>query len=200
RLQRVEQANVLDGDGRLVGEGFYQRDLALRERLRPVVPLDRDDPEQLVGPEHGAREQTSKWEAAGPGIVVLRVGGDIGNVHGPPLERGAPRSAPAPERDGILLEELPVLGSEITSHRRPQDPPVEAPEETLGGPTKSDRVIDQRLGHGLEIERRSADHLEELAGRRLLLEGDPQLTVAALELLEEADVLDGDDRLVGEGT
>ena len=45
----------------------------------------------------------------------------------------------------------------------------------------------------LEITRRIS------AGRRLLLEGLRQVAVARLQLLEQAHVLDGDDRLVGEG-
>src|SRR5262249_48380582 len=43
-----------------------------------------------------------------------------------------------------------------------------------------------------------ADHAQDLAGRRLLLEGLGQVAIARLQLLEQPDVLDGDDRLVGE--
>ena len=43
------------------------------------------------------------------------------------------------------------------------------------------------------------DDPQDLAGRGLLLEGLGEVVVAGLELREEADVLDGDDRLVGEG-
>ena len=49
----------------------------------------------------------------------------------------------------------------------------------------------------LEIERGTADDLEELAGRRLLLERYPQLAVADVELREQPHVLDGDHGLVG---
>ena len=41
--------------------------------------------------------------------------------------------------------------------------------------------------------------LQDLAGRRLLLQRFGEIAVANLQLLEEADVLDGDDGLVGEG-
>ena len=40
RLQLVEQPRVLDGDGRLVGEGLHQGDLAVGERP-DLVPVDR---------------------------------------------------------------------------------------------------------------------------------------------------------------
>ena len=51
----------------------------------------------------------------------------------------------------------------------------------------------------LEVERRAADDLQHIAGRRLLLERLGEVAVPGLELREQADVLDGDDGLVGEG-
>ena len=41
--------------------------------------------------------------------------------------------------------------------------------------------------------------MEDLIRRRLLLQGFGEVAVARLELVEEADVLDGNDGLVGEG-
>ncbi len=76
---------------------------------------------------------------------------------------------------------------------------VESEDQRALGFAEPDRVLGQRLEDRLEIERGPPDHLEELAGRRLLLEGDPQLAVARLQFGEQADVLDGDDGLVGEG-
>ena len=51
-LQLAEQPRVLDGDGRLIGEGLQQGDLAVGERQN-LVPLDGDRSQQLVRPEHG---------------------------------------------------------------------------------------------------------------------------------------------------
>src|SRR6266545_7005260 len=76
---------------------------------------------------------------------------------------------------------------------------VEAVDETAFGLTQPDRVLGQRLEDRPEVEGGPADHLEDLAGRRLLLERDPQLAVPRLQLREQADVLDGDDGLVREG-
>ena len=53
--------------------------------------------------------------------------------------------------------------------------------------------------HRLDVGRRAADDPQDLAGRRLLLERLGEIAVARLELLEQAHVLDGDHRLVGEG-
>ncbi len=57
---------------------------------------------------------------------------------------------------------------------------------------------DDRVEHRLDIERR-AHGPTDLAQRRELLNRLGQLARARLQLLEEADVLDGDDGLVGEG-
>src|SRR5207253_11480798 len=48
------------------------------------------------------------------------------------------------------------------------------------------------------IERGPPDHPQQLGGRRLLLKGHPQLAIARLQLPEQPDVPDGDDRLFGE--
>src|SRR5262249_8064879 len=60
------------------------------------------------------------------------------------------------------------------------------------------RALDEGLQYGLEVEGGATDDLEDLAGGGLLLERLGEVPVAILELLEEADVLDGDDRLGGE--
>src|SRR5262249_32728591 len=54
------------------------------------------------------------------------------------------------------------------------------------------RVFNDRVEHRLNVCWRLADHPQDLAGGHLLFEG-------LLRLVEQADVLDGDDRLVGEG-
>src|SRR5512145_2605277 len=51
----------------------------------------------------------------------------------------------------------------------------------------------------VNVSRRTRDHAEDLGGRRLLLQGFRQLAVPRLQLLEQPHVLDGDDRLMGEG-
>src|SRR5436305_3459013 len=79
-----------------------------------------------------------------------------------------------------------------------QDLTVEAEDQGAFGRAEPDCVLGQRLEDWLKIERGPPDHLEELAGRRLLLEGDPQLAIARLQLPEQPDVPDGDDRLLGE--
>ena len=65
-------------------------------------------------------------------------------------------------------------------------------------PRQLDGPRHDRGQHRLEIER-GADRAADLAQRRELLDRARQLLRPRLQLLEQADVLDGDDGLVGEG-
>jgi hypothetical protein len=56
-----------------------------------------------------------------------------------------------------------------------------------------------RPEHRLNLRRRSADHVEHVARRGLIFERFLQLRSPRLHLLEKADIVDGDHRLVGEG-
>ena len=57
----------------------------------------------------------------------------------------------------------------------------------------------QRVENRLQVEGRAADRLEHVGRRRLLLQRLAQFSRARLHLVEQADILDGDHRLVGEG-
>ena len=52
---------------------------------------------------------------------------------------------------------------------------------------------------GCDVGRRGGDHLEHVGGGGLLLQGSDRSSRACLHLVEQADVLDRDHRLVGEG-
>src|SRR5215471_13438519 len=64
--------------------------------------------------------------------------------------------------------------------------------------TESPGAVRDGIEHGLDVHLRLADGPQDLAGRRLLLQGLGEVAVAELQLLEQAHVLEGDDRLVGE--
>ena len=66
------------------------------------------------------------------------------------------------------------------------------------GPRQLTGAGDDRVEHRVEVERR-ADRAADLAQRRELLHRARQLARPRLQLLEQPHVLDGDDRLVGEG-
>src|SRR5215472_16132020 len=57
---------------------------------------------------------------------------------------------------------------------------------------------ENRIEYRLYVRLRAADDTQDVAGRGLRVERRPQLTVARLQLREQAHVLDGDHGLVGE--
>src|SRR5262245_63799081 len=61
------------------------------------------------------------------------------------------------------------------------------------------RTLENRFEHGSDVRRRTRDNAQNLAGRGLLIECLGERAVLLLQLREEPDVFDGDDRLVGEG-
>src|SRR4026208_217660 len=69
----------------------------------------------------------------------------------------------------------------------------------VGGAAGARGALAPLFQHRLDVRRRARDDPEDLRLRRLLLEGLAEVAVARLQLLEEADVLDRDDRLGGKG-
>src|SRR5262249_16670107 len=65
--------------------------------------------------------------------------------------------------------------------------------------TEARRALGHAVEHGLELRGRARDDTEDLARRRLLVERLGKIAIPRLQLLEQAYVLDRDDRLVGEG-
>ncbi len=64
-------------------------------------------------------------------------------------------------------------------------------QAAVHGTTKAMRLFEDRVEHRREITGRAIDDLQHLGGRRLLLQG-------LARLVEQADVLDRNDSLVGE--
>ena len=77
--------------------------------------------------------------------------------------------------------------------------PVAKSQHHIIDPTNPRRALDDGVEHRLHVGRRAADDAEHLGRRRLMLQRLAQFRVALLEFLEQPHVLDGDDRLVGEG-
>ncbi len=182
-LQLAEQPRVLDGDGRLVRKGLHQGDLAVGKR-QDLMPVDNDHPQQLVRPEHGDPKHGPDGVHLRRTVGVLGVGQDILKVYRAPFEGSASRCARAREGQGVTLEECYELGGCVVGGHDAQHLPVETVDQRAFGRTQRDRVLSECLEDRLEIERGAADHLEQLAGRRLLLERDSQLAIARLQFLE----------------
>ena len=77
--------------------------------------------------------------------------------------------------------------------------PLAESQHHVINPTNPGGALDDGVEDRLHVRRRAADDAEHLGRCRLMLQGLAQFCVALLEFLEQPHVLDGDDRLVGEG-
>ena len=68
----------------------------------------------------------------------------------------------------------------------------------IAGLAQPHRALSDGVEHALEVGRRRGDDPQHVAEGRLLLQRRRDAAVALLELLEQAGVLDGNDRLVSE--
>ena len=95
RLQLLEQADVLDGDDGLVGEGRDELDLLVGERL-DSAPRTMNTPTTVALPEHRDGEDGPDLGAALPlGPAVLGIGHGVVDVDDAALEeRPARRRTP----------------------------------------------------------------------------------------------------------
>src|SRR5215467_1683363 len=168
-LEFGEKPHVLDGDHCLIREGLQQRDLLVGERPY-LISVDCDDTEQRSRPDHRDRYDTSDGvdQVLYP-KCVLGLAQRIFDVDGLTLEGGTPRRAAPSGRDGIFFEIRFELRAGVVLRRGVQTLTVEPPDSTVLRAAEPHRVFDQRFEDWLEIERRPADDLEDLARRRLLL-------------------------------
>src|SRR5215831_19615153 len=81
-------------------------------------------------------------------------------------------------------------GSKMSPHNH--GVPFGQSERDVIDPTNSRRAFDDCVEYGLHVCRRTANDAKHLRCRRLMLQGFPQLGIALLQFLEEADILDGD--------
>ena len=83
--------------------------------------------------------------------------------------------------------------------RAAEHPTFEPKDHDVGRSAEARGRADHRVEDGLDVGRGARDGPQDLGGGRLLLEGLRQLLIARLESGDEPGVLDGDQRLVGEG-
>src|SRR5262249_24440271 len=152
----------------------------------------------VVRPEHPDRQHRSEWADVDDTVAIIRIALDIFDVDDAPLEGDARRGTLSSGRDGVPIEKGRLVSRDRVGSHHPELTTIEAPDQSVLGLAQANRALRQRVEHRLQIGRRPSDDLEELAGRRLLLERDSQLAVAGLQLFEQADVLYRDDRLICE--
>ena len=197
-LQLLEQADVLDRDHRLVGEGLEEGDLSLREELRlGAAEGDRADRDSFS--HQGDVEDRA--EAHAPRVLAalrefVHFGLHVSDVDGPPVQH---RSASDSSR-GRAGERTPRRGrwGSRRDARRGGTSPSRRQMADVERLAQASGALRHGVEHGLDVGRRARDDAQDLACRRLLLQRLGQVAVARLQFLEQADVLDRDHRLVGE--
>ena len=134
---------------------------------------------------------------------VFRVGEHVGNVDDP-----RPRAATRPVTDAATRarrDRLLTIASELGQNAVVAPTSVEVavalPDDgaLVGVAQLGGRFRPACRSTGLQVEGRAADDLQHVGGRGLLLQRLAQFRGARLHLVEQADILDGDHRLVGEG-
>jgi len=169
-LRLVESPHVLDGDDRLVGEGLHERDLSVRERAN-LVPPERQCAEQGLLPEYGDAEDRTNLAAPEPLAPLLRgVGGEVIDMHHVPGEADATDEGAWTELDRVSLRELDELGRHGRRRCGEREAfAVQLVQHAVRCAREARRVLDDGGEHRHQIGRRLADNLEDLGGRRLLL-------------------------------
>ena len=75
---------------------------------------------------------------------------------------------------------------------------IDTIDRSISRITQPRGILRDHIQHRLDIRRRAGDDAQNLARRGLLLQRFGELAVASIELVEQPDVLDGDDGLAGE--
>ena len=199
-LDLPKEPRVLEREGRLGGEGLEQLD-NLRRELPGRPPIDDEPADDVVLAQHRHRQQgpiaraQQRVAQTAPVDALLRDVRDLDRL----AVLGHPPCRALTLADGRRPEQLHELVVEILRGQKVEFFPrlVELVDRARVGAGELVRAGDDRRQHRLEVERR-AHRAADLAERLQLLHRPAQRARPLLQLLEQADVLDGDDRLVGE--
>ena len=188
----VEQAGVLDCNDRLVCESLNEFDLTERKSTGFGAHQRKHAVHFAVANERRSKDGPIVADPGTLAKVVVWVGQDIRNVY-----RLARHHHPAADRFLAGLERMLLCVFDkfrVTSRLRakPHKIAVKHLDVGAGGATERPGGIGQRLENCVQIERRTADHLQDVGGRLLLLQRFPRF-------VEESDIVDRDDRLISEG-
>jgi hypothetical protein len=135
------------------------------------------------------RELAAIRELGGAGLKVVHMDWHAIDESAP----GDPApSGPTPEVDQIYWDRA-VMRSNTKQFALAQE------NNGIVGLAKPASALCDRLQYRLDIGGRSGDHAEDFAGRGLMSERFGELPGTCLHFVEQSRVLDGDDRLVGEG-
>ncbi|MBA7467261.1 hypothetical protein ES707_02475 [subsurface metagenome] len=198
-LHLVEQADVLDGDHRLVGEGRDQLDLPFRVWLDDLA-AEEQHADRLAAAHHRNAEQgTVAGDLLHVGIAIFRVGQCVCNLDGPPRQQRAADDALSSGLQAVNIDHPDPVDREVVVGRVIVAAVVLECDRAHVGIAELRGGFRKRVQNRLEVEGRTADQLEHVGGCGLLLQRLAQLLGAGLHLVEQSRVFDRDHRLVGEG-
>ena len=200
-LDLAKQPRVLDGERRLGAEGLQQLH-GLGRKLAGRIAVDHQAAHDLAlaqerDGEQGAEARVHERVAHGPRVHARH--GDIRELYGLAGLRGASERALAQaDRHGAQGFDHVVV--DVPARAEMEDPGglLELVDRRAVGAREMPGLLGDGRQHTPEVER-GADGLADLAERLQLIDRSSQLARARLQLLEQAHVLDRDDRLIGEG-
>ena len=181
----------------MIGESLEQRDLFIRERSNFTSP-QAHHANRCTLPQERHRQYRAKRHLTGPDLV-LRIAPDVMDVGDPSIKDRAAYgdiSVGRPWKPAAGFLDL-WLGHAMVSLERNHltIEPVQSGECRLAQPSGAPYdCIEDRL----QVSWRTADDAQDLGGSGLLLQRFGEVTVAFLQFLEQPNVLDGDDGLIGE--
>src|SRR5262249_50297292 len=154
----------------LIGEGLYELDLLVRERLDLELVKD-DDADDVITSEHRNAKFRADWIAVSPRVAILRVCLKIRNMNRSSFERHSRGNAVASRCDGVALYEIDEFRGDVVE--RCPIVGVTVPSHDNSAPRRAEprRILDESVEDGLKVECRPTDDLQDLGGRRLLLKG-----------------------------
>src|SRR5262245_4085506 len=194
-LHLFEQADILDGDARLIGKRGTELYLALAERSRRRAYQHEDANYATLTQQ---RDPYPSAYAEEPGCVVeLRVGQHVGDVDCASFQDGAPKQRCTIWPWVVTIQVVDLLLSEPERSNYGINLPLTPADERDIRLAKLRGHVSKRVEHGLEIEFRAADDAEELVRSRLISQCLREFARARLHLLKQASVLQRDAGLVG---
>src|SRR5215813_10229758 len=183
RLYIVEQADVLDGDYRLIGEGLQQRDLALRERSN-LGTWNSDRTDRMAVTQHRHRQDASIRHHLGETqdtIVAIR-------QHIRDLNDGAAQDCAS--RSRVLagrsrkhsLNGFQPFRRETMTGAKAEKVVIEPGHEGKLASTQPHGAFGDGIEHRLHVSRRSRDDAQNLRARCLQLARLGEFMGLAVEL------------------
>src|SRR5262249_21713763 len=176
---------------------------SLLARGRPgPAPRDGQGPYRGIGGHHGhsrVRAIAAGQEVAGADRQFRRWARNVGNVDDLAIENSGASHVLASERDRKPASKRFDAGGVGGGGRRRLhfiSIPGQGDDRTTRKQLQP--ALDDRIEHRLSVIERIADDAEYPRGRRLLLQRLSKIVRALAQFVEQAAVLDSDDRLIGE--